>query len=494
MKEIYPVAYQLKLPRAWTIHDTFHNSLLMPYKETPEHGAQFQCLPPDLIDNEEEYEVEDIINHWYHGKHCQLWYLICWKGYSATDDTWEPADQVHADKLVRRYHLKHAKDETKHKNRGQSKAKTAIHFASSCLPPTQHISPLPLPQPSPLTWTQQKLSLSGPKLTPQWSIDKTISWSPLRLWQPPMSLVSCSSPLNQCALLLKDTVPQVGRNSSSLHKDWQELCKRIKKLAATIKNNWKYSTSEEKIWQSMRHTWLTFKRPMSTGRQTMTRGSLTGMQRHKDQRDMRKMKDMSLISSSQSLMVTIPSLSLPHTSSSTDYTAWAPLALVSPSTGMNYSCPSTSPSMRKGSFPTGFSNPSPMTLYTLPCTITTEHRGNGASQLSSKGTMTCTLKLLPWLQSKGAWPLPSRPPKYSWTKASNNCSAHMPMSSTSSSALSMRAPTSTPSQNESSLPSPIACTMVQLGSDWRVMSQSGLHESKTTTEVGEWVCFDPQAW
>ena len=75
-KEILPVAYQLELPRAWTIHDVFHSSLLMPYKETPEHRAQFQCPLPELIDNEEEYEVEDIINHRYHGKHCQLQYLI----------------------------------------------------------------------------------------------------------------------------------------------------------------------------------------------------------------------------------------------------------------------------------------------------------------------------------------------------------------------------------------------------------------------------------
>ena len=51
-KEISPVAYQLELPRAWTIHDMFHSSLLTPYKETQEHGAQFQHPPPELIDNE----------------------------------------------------------------------------------------------------------------------------------------------------------------------------------------------------------------------------------------------------------------------------------------------------------------------------------------------------------------------------------------------------------------------------------------------------------
>ena len=116
MKEISPVAYQLALPRAWTIHNVFHSSLLTCYKETHESGAQFQHPPPELIDNEEEYKVEQIINHRYHGKHHQLQYLIHWKGYSAADDTWEPADQVHADKLVRTYHMKHAKEEGRHKN------------------------------------------------------------------------------------------------------------------------------------------------------------------------------------------------------------------------------------------------------------------------------------------------------------------------------------------------------------------------------------------
>ena len=99
------------------IHNVFHSSLLTPYKETHEHGAQFQHPPPELIDNEEEYKVEQIINHRHYGKHHQLQYLICWKGYSAADDTWEPADQVHADDLIRSYHMRYAKEEERNKSR-----------------------------------------------------------------------------------------------------------------------------------------------------------------------------------------------------------------------------------------------------------------------------------------------------------------------------------------------------------------------------------------
>ena len=40
-KEISPVAYQIKLPASWGIHDVFHASLLSPYRETAAFGPNF---------------------------------------------------------------------------------------------------------------------------------------------------------------------------------------------------------------------------------------------------------------------------------------------------------------------------------------------------------------------------------------------------------------------------------------------------------------------
>jgi len=48
-----------------------------------------------------EYEVEAIVNHQHQGRQRQLQYLIKWKGYPSSDNTWEAAQDVHTEDLVR---------------------------------------------------------------------------------------------------------------------------------------------------------------------------------------------------------------------------------------------------------------------------------------------------------------------------------------------------------------------------------------------------------
>ena len=106
-KQISPVAYKLQLPASWTIHDVFHASLLRPYKETEQKGANYTRPPPDIENGEAEYEVEAIIKHRHHGRNQALQYLLKWKGYPDADNTWEPADQVYAPLLIKQYQKKH---------------------------------------------------------------------------------------------------------------------------------------------------------------------------------------------------------------------------------------------------------------------------------------------------------------------------------------------------------------------------------------------------
>jgi len=85
-KKIGTVAYQLQLPTSMKIHDVFHVDLLLPYKETEAYGMPF-THPPPIIDSEEEYKIEAILDSRRKGRGRQLQYLVHWKGYPHSDDS-----------------------------------------------------------------------------------------------------------------------------------------------------------------------------------------------------------------------------------------------------------------------------------------------------------------------------------------------------------------------------------------------------------------------
>jgi len=137
---ISPVVYKLALPLSWGIHDVFHSSLLLPYKETTTHGPNFTRPLPDLIEGGEEYEVEAIINHRRHGRRRQLQYLIKWKGYPSSDNTWEAVDDVHADDLTREYHRRHPLEPLKSKaGRGTRRLARTLQLLASPPSPTRNL-------------------------------------------------------------------------------------------------------------------------------------------------------------------------------------------------------------------------------------------------------------------------------------------------------------------------------------------------------------------
>ena len=104
-KVLGPVNYELDLPAKMRIHPRFHISVLEPADpETP-----LQTNPPGIDPSSQsaEYEVETILDRRLtkrQGRKPQKWeYLIKWKGYEASENTWEPRSNLNCDEELENF-------------------------------------------------------------------------------------------------------------------------------------------------------------------------------------------------------------------------------------------------------------------------------------------------------------------------------------------------------------------------------------------------------
>ena len=100
-----PTNCKLELPSHMRIHPVFHNSLLKPYKETSAHGPNFECPSPEIVGGEEgHYEIELILASRPTRNRKSTQYLVKWKGYPASENSWIPAKELtHAKELLERF-------------------------------------------------------------------------------------------------------------------------------------------------------------------------------------------------------------------------------------------------------------------------------------------------------------------------------------------------------------------------------------------------------
>jgi hypothetical protein len=124
------VNYRLELPTQWSIHPVFHIDLLTPYRETTMHGPNFTRPTPELIDGEEEYSVEKILDSRRFGRRRRLQYLVKWEGYPDSDNMWVDKDDVFAEDKVREFKASNPEAET--------------HIRTSIVAKSPHPSPLQL--------------------------------------------------------------------------------------------------------------------------------------------------------------------------------------------------------------------------------------------------------------------------------------------------------------------------------------------------------------
>jgi len=88
------------------IHPVFHNSLLKPYKETMAHRPNFACPPLEIVGGEEgHYEIERILTSHPTRNWKSTQYLVKWKGYPDSENSWLPAKELQsARKLLKQFH------------------------------------------------------------------------------------------------------------------------------------------------------------------------------------------------------------------------------------------------------------------------------------------------------------------------------------------------------------------------------------------------------
>ena len=91
-KRVGEMAYELDLPATLKIHPVFHVDRLSRYQGNEVNGQRPPPPEPVMVDGEEEYEVDRILDSRYFRR--QLQYLVRWKRYREGEDSWEPAKHL----------------------------------------------------------------------------------------------------------------------------------------------------------------------------------------------------------------------------------------------------------------------------------------------------------------------------------------------------------------------------------------------------------------
>ena len=124
IEEINENAFRLKLPLSLSkIHNVFHVSLLELVKNDPFPQRKILPEPPIIIEGEDEYEVDEILDSRRFNR--TLKYLVSWKGYGPEDNTWEPIQHLkHCSNKVTDFHTKFPNKPTSISNSSQTRSRS----------------------------------------------------------------------------------------------------------------------------------------------------------------------------------------------------------------------------------------------------------------------------------------------------------------------------------------------------------------------------------
>ena len=99
---ISPMAYRLRLPDTYPMHNVVNIQHLIKYHRSPDQQRPRLANPRDLLKSSEEYEVEKIVGK--KRNKGRLLYRVRWKNHGAEDDTWQTArDLRNAPELLKEW-------------------------------------------------------------------------------------------------------------------------------------------------------------------------------------------------------------------------------------------------------------------------------------------------------------------------------------------------------------------------------------------------------
>ncbi len=88
-RKLSELNYEVELPKKYKIHNVFHIEKLKKYVS---NGEELKLPEPDIINDVEEYEVEQILDQKkVRGKE---YFLVKWKNYTHEHDSWEPVKNL----------------------------------------------------------------------------------------------------------------------------------------------------------------------------------------------------------------------------------------------------------------------------------------------------------------------------------------------------------------------------------------------------------------
>ena len=111
------ISLELQLPQAMKIHNVFHPNLLQKASTDPLTGQVNEPAPPIIIDNEEEWEVEDILDARSHWSKIQYW--VKWTGWDENRKWYDASGFDNSSEIVEDFY-------TRYPNKPQSQKKKKI--------------------------------------------------------------------------------------------------------------------------------------------------------------------------------------------------------------------------------------------------------------------------------------------------------------------------------------------------------------------------------